>query len=203
VPILDLRGYSETSEIHTSFYTYASRARLDKANGNHANQVVWTFAPTAPIAPIPTPMMSDQAFALMDRWLTAIEKDHRNVPKAQKVREDKPTDATDRCFSADVELPASACAAIYPPYATPRIQAGAPVTNDVMKCTLKPLRRSDYKVTFTEAEWGQLRATFRTGVCDYSRPGFGQRPSVPWQTYAGGPGGQPLGPAPRAVDARH
>ena len=53
VPIIDLRGYSESGEIHTSFHTYAMRARLDRANGNHGNQIIWTFAPTAPIAPTP------------------------------------------------------------------------------------------------------------------------------------------------------
>ena len=33
VPIIDLRAYSETGEIHTSFFSYKMRARLDKANG--------------------------------------------------------------------------------------------------------------------------------------------------------------------------
>ena len=43
VPIIDLRAYSETGEIHTSFYSYKMRARLDEANGHHANQLIWTF----------------------------------------------------------------------------------------------------------------------------------------------------------------
>jgi hypothetical protein len=202
VPIIDLRGYSESTEIHTSYYTYASRARLDRGLGNHDNQIVWTYAPTAPIAPIPTPMMTDKAFDLMDRWLTAIERDHRNVPKAVKVRDAKPSDAHDACFAADVELPPDACGAAYPPYATPRVAAGAPVSNDVVKCTLKPLRRTDYKVTFTDAQWAQLRRAFPSGVCDWSRPGVEQKPAVPWQTYALGSGGRPLGAAPRSVALR-
>jgi hypothetical protein len=41
-----------------------------------------------------------------------------------------------------------------------------------------------------------MRKTFPNGVCDYSKPGVGQQPSVPWQTYAYGPGGRALGPAP-------
>jgi hypothetical protein len=40
---------------------------------------------------------------------------------------------------------------------------------------------------------------FTTGVCDYSRPGIGQQPSTPWMTFAGGPGGQPAGPAPTST----
>ena len=196
VPIIDLRGYSETSEIHTSVYTYASRARLDDIVGNHANQIVWTFAPAVPIAPTPTPTLAAKAFDLMDRWLTAIEADHRNVPKAQKVRQDKPADATDKCFAADQELPASSCPVVYPAYSTPRIQAGESLRNDNVKCQLKPLVRSDYKVTFTDAEWTQLQQAFPSGVCDWSKPAVAQRPAVPWLTYVHGAGGTPLGSTP-------
>lgn len=202
VPIIDLRGYSESSEIHTSFYTYASRARLDKANGNHDNQIVWTYSPAVPIGPIPTRGLAEKAFVLMDDWLTRIEADHRNVPKAQKVRQDKPGDARDACFAAEQEQPAATCSALYPPYATPRVQAGGPVANDVVKCRLKPLNKADYQVTFTDADWAQLQQAFPTGVCDYTRPGVSQAASVPWQTYAYGPGGRPLGVAPVSVPFR-
>jgi hypothetical protein len=51
-------------------------------------------------------------------------------------------------------------------------------------------------VQFTEDEWGQLLKAFPSGVCDWSRPGVQQQPSVPWITYSDGPGGRPLGPAP-------
>ena len=199
VPIIDLRGYSESNEIHTSVYTYASRARLDHVVGNHDNQIVWTFDPAAPIAPIPTPMLAAKAFDLMDRWLTAIEADHRHVPKAQKVREDKPADATDKCFSGDQELPASSCATVYPAYSTPRLEAGEPLRNDNVMCRLKPLRRTDYKVSFTKAEWAQLKQAFPTGVCDWSKPAVGQQPAATWLTYVHRPGGTRLGAAPVSV----
>ena len=55
VPIIDLRAYSETGEIHTSFYSYKMRARLDKANGNHANQIIWTFPAAEPILGVSPP----------------------------------------------------------------------------------------------------------------------------------------------------
>ena len=198
VPIIDLRGYSESSEIHTSVYTYASRARLDDVVGGHANQIIWTFDPAVPIAPIPTPTLAAKAFDLMDRWLHAVELDHRNVPKAQKVREDKPADATDKCFAADQELPASSCPVVYPAYSTPRLEAGEPLRNDNVMCRLKPLRRADYKVTFTDAEWLQLQHAFPTGVCDWTKPAVNQHPAATWLTYAHGPGGLPLGPPPRS-----
>jgi hypothetical protein len=55
VPIIDLRAYSETGEIHTSFYTYKMRARLDRANGGHGNQLIWTFPASEPVLGVTPP----------------------------------------------------------------------------------------------------------------------------------------------------
>ena len=44
----------------------------------------------------------------------------------------------------------------------------------------------------------RLQAVFPTGVCDWTTPGVEQVPVNPWTTFAGGPGGQPLGPEPEA-----
>jgi hypothetical protein len=70
----------------------------------------------------------------------------------------------------------------------------------VMKCRTKPLSRADYGViAFTDDQWARLQAAFPTGVCDYSRPGVSQQPpKARWLTFAGGPGGQPLGDAPQS-----
>ncbi|HEY0447827.1 DUF6351 family protein [Actinophytocola sp.] len=46
----------------------------------------------------------------------------------------------------------------------------------MLKCRLRPLDLGDYPVRFTAAQQAQLRAAFPGGVCDYSRPGVGQRP---------------------------
>jgi len=54
--------------------------------------------------------------------------------------------------------------------------AGAPLTNDIIKCQLKPINFGDYKVTFTDAQKARLKAIFPAGVCDYSKPGVGQGP---------------------------
>ena len=80
-----------------------------------------------------------------------------------------------------------------------RMVAGGPTTNDVLKCQLKPLNRADYNVAFTDAQWARLQQSFPSGVCDYSKPGVMQQPpTAPWLTFAGGPGGMPLGPPPTA-----
>jgi hypothetical protein len=54
--------------------------------------------------------------------------------------------------------------------------AGAPLTNDIVKCQLKPIKFAEYKVTFTDAQKARLKAIFPAGVCDYTKPGVGQGP---------------------------
>ena len=88
------------------------------------------------------------------------------------------------------------CNARFPVHADPRIVAGGPRAGDILKCQLKPLARGDYAVGFTEEQWARLQAVFPAGVCNYAVPGIAQAAPQPWQTFAGGPGGQPLGPAP-------
>ncbi len=62
--------------------------------------------------------------------------------------------------------------------------------------------RSDYyPVEFTDSQWGALAAHFPLGVCDFGKPGVDQQHTVPWQTYADGPGlGRPIGSPPRQTD---
>ena len=214
VPIIDLRAYSETGEIHTSFYSYKMRARLDRANGGHGNQLIWTFPATEPVLGVTPPQnLVVKSFLLMDRWLSNIEADHSGRTDAQKVLADKPSEAHDACFvdpgAPEFGLPPtgqpteitdmSTCATLYPHYGDTRTAAGAPLTDDIIQCQLTPLSRKGYNVTFTDAEWAQLQQAFPHGVCDYSKPGVGQQPAIPWLTFAGGPGGKPLGPAPVSV----
>ena len=64
--------------------------------------------------------------------------------------------------------------AMYPNHSEPRIEAGAPIANDVLKCALKPVSAADYKATFSAAQLARLKAIFPAGVCDFSKPGVGQ-----------------------------
>ena len=214
VPIIDLRAYSETGEIHTSFYSYKMRARLNQANGGHGNQLIWTFPATEPVLGVTPPQsLVEKSFLLLDHWLSNISGDRSRRTLAQKVLTDKPSAAVDACFAypaaADPGTPSpgqpteitnmSECNSLYPHYGDTRTAAGSPLTDNIIQCRLKPLNRKDYKVTFTSAEWAQLKQAFPHGVCDYSRPGVGNRHAIPWLTYARGPGGQPLGPPPKSV----
>jgi hypothetical protein len=71
---------------------------------------------------------------------------------------------------------ATTCNQLYPSHSSPRMVAGESVTNDVLKCQLKPVTPSDYTVTFAPAEMTLLQTIFPQGVCDFSKPGVEQGP---------------------------
>jgi hypothetical protein len=192
VPIIDLRGTSN-NEIHTDYHSWEVRARLDRDAGGHANQVIWTNAGSLAGDPDAT----REAFLLMDRWLSTIEADTSARSLEAKVIRNKPADAVDACWIAGHEVTdMSTCRTAFPYYGAPRIAAGGPLTNDVMKCRRKPLAAADYGVTFTPVQWLRLTQAFPTGVCDWTRRGVDQQRGLTWVTFAGGPGGEPLGPPP-------
>src|SRR5205085_3646752 len=85
VPIIDLRG-PDPGAFHDAYRSFTIRARLDREQGHHANHVIWEgFAPIQGDA-----KYTEQGLLAMDRWLTAVEAGHRDVPFAQKIVEDKP-----------------------------------------------------------------------------------------------------------------
>jgi hypothetical protein len=205
VAIIDLRG-TDQGEFHDVYRAFAIRARLEQQNGTFANQVIWEGV---------VPLLGDvnyttQGLLAMDRWLSAVEKDGSARPLSQKIIGDKPVDIHDQCTDGigQVIPSQSACQLINPVFSTPRIVAGESIATDVQKCRLKPLRRSDYLpgVQFTDDEWAQLQKAFPGGVCDWSKRGVDQRPTLPWRTYQDAKGnvvygGTSLGPAPSGSGA--
>jgi hypothetical protein len=201
VPIIDLRGSEHLfNDIHTDYHSYVMRARLDAANGGHGNQLIWTWE-GAIFNIVPPATVALKSFLTMDAWLATIESDQRDVPLSQKVLDDKPTGAVDECFMGATlteSTDAVACNAAFPYFADARLVAGSPWTDNATQCSLQPLDRASYSVAFTDAQWARLQAAFPDGVCDWSAPPVGFQPSVPWLTFAGGPGGEPVGPAPES-----
>ena len=195
VPIIDVRSSGSNAEIHDTYFSWSTRARLDRARGNHDNQVIWQ-SPTGSGFAIDQ-RLEFEAFDLMDEWLTRIEA-RPGGSRAARVRAAKPAAAHDRCAVTGTGAPGPCVPDLS---GGPRSGAGGPLAEDVAQCTRRSPERTDYPVTFSDAQWTALVATFPTGVCDYSRPGVGQQATVPWLTYAAGPGGRPLGPAPRSSPA--
>jgi hypothetical protein len=198
--IIDCRG-PDPGAAHDSYRAFAVRARLDRANGTHANQVIWEGS---------SPIIADTLCALnslsaMDQWLAAVARDNRQLTTAAKVIADRPTSVTDECWDGiGNRLTHDLCPpGVVPVYGTPRTVAGDAITTDTNKCQLKPLNRSDYRLPFTPQQWAQLQAIFPTGVCDYSKPAVDQQPTMPWLTYQDASGrviygGVPLGAPPRS-----
>jgi hypothetical protein len=199
--VIDCRG-PDPGAAHDSYRAFAIRARLDREHGTHANQDIWEG---------PAPIVGDSKCTVesligMDRWLAAIEQDHSTTPLANKVVKDKPSDLQDQCWNGSgTKVSDGLCPpGVVPVYGTPRTVAGDAITTDANKCQLKPLVRSDYKVQFTDAQWAQLQQTFPMGVCDFSKPGVDQQPTISWLTYQDAAGhviygGRPLGDAPVSV----
>jgi len=184
---LAIRG-TNNNDYHYPFRTMVNRSRLIAANGHAKNHVFW-------IQP-----QGESTLVAMDRWLSAVKADTSPDTLAVKIAKDKPADLVDACWIDGLKVvDMAACDARFPYFREPRSVAGDGPTLRTMKCQLKPLTRSDYSVAFTEQQWSVLAATFSTGVCDFSKPGLGTQPTVPWLTYAEGPGGSPLATPPRSV----
>ncbi len=199
VAIIDLRG-PDPGAFHDVYRTYAMRARLLRNFGTAANQVLWR----GQVPLLGDANYVDQSVFAMDRWLARVNADHSNAPLSQKIIQDKPADLTDRCTNGTgTAVPSEVCDETVEAYGTPRFAAGEPITDDILKCRLQPLRRTDFPVTFTDDQWSRLAKAFPTGVCNYGKPGVDQQKTVTWLTYqnANGKviyGGKPLGPAPRS-----
>ena len=188
VPIIDLRG-TGNAEVHTDFWSYATRARLQAANGSADNQVIWTSAVDNFLTIGFDTVVAPEAFLTMDAWLAAIEADGRPFKLAHKVTANKPAAAVDACFVGSTKITDPlTCASVYPYFANPRIAAGGPLASDVIKCQLKPLVRADYATAFSDAQWTRLQNAFSGGVCDFSRPAADRDTQLVWPSFSNGPG---------------
>jgi len=218
--IIDSRGWDEQG-IHYIFRSFAERARIDADNGgNHGNQVMWRYGTgLLPGTALQAAAVTLRSLTTMDRWLTNLNasapKETLNSARTQaQVIAGKPADAVDFCFLStdptfstpvfdmavcDADSPQADGLGRMAKRASPRQVAGGALAENILKCQLKPLSSVDYAAgTFTNAQWARLNAAFPDGVCDWSRPGVGQQPAVSPLTFAHGPGGRRLPPAPRS-----
>jgi len=187
VPIIDVRAYrdqTEPGDFHLKFHSFSLRERLRRANGSIANEVMLTGS-------IGNAGITEYALARMDEWVTKIQADPSSAKPMEKIERSKPADLVDSCYGADgkriVETQTFAgghCNELYPAFPSPRMVAGGPATNDVLKCKLKPVDWKDYSVSFTDAQKSRLAAIFSTGVCNFSAPGVEQQPLAgSWLTF--------------------
>jgi hypothetical protein len=213
--VIDMRGWDDsalvippgnsaasTIPIHYVWRSFSIRDRLDKEFGDHDNQVLWRYGRTGLLPPA---TLALEGFLTMDAWLTSLKMDSSHHSLARKVRETKPANAFDFCLLSNdptqlVKVTDKATCDADPflkPSSSPRQVAGGPLTENILKCQLKPLNSADYApIVFSSAQWARLQTAFPDGVCDWDRRGVGQRDARSPLTFADGPGGKPLGRAP-------
>jgi hypothetical protein len=199
---IDNRNNPTDVGFHPPFHSWSWRARIDRTLGNHDNNVIWVSrGGTLP-----------SQFDAMRAWLDAVYADASSDPLPVKIARSKPANVRDTCYASDAQggpqddLFCTGTAAQWQYFSHMRWVAGWPMELDTFKCQLKPLSRLDYVlptgelVNFTEEEWDKLNQAFPTGVCDFTRPSVAHQPSLSWVSFAGGPGGEPLGDAPASSD---
>lgn len=196
VPILSMRAYTEPAgDIHTLNNDIKLRQQLVRANGQANNQVIWLL-PHPNLALLQglgntralalTQLLNATFIArlnLMTQWLDSIKADAAPLT-AEKIARLKPSEAVDACWDVTAGAQhketatfdgAGTCNTLYPRTPTPRMVAGGPVTDDVLKCQLKPINVADYSPAVLDStQLDRLTAAFPQGVCDYTKKGVEQ-----------------------------
>jgi hypothetical protein len=116
----------------------------------------------------------------MTEWLDRIVADPSPI-STDKVVRNRPSAAVDAYWTETGVKVAQVASwdvsegynLAYPLHSEPRLEAGAPLTNDVMKCQLRAVDFADYGVAFTSEQKGRMIRVFPDGVCDYSKPSVG------------------------------
>ena len=210
IPIVDIRSYVDGDpvnvgdanvDVHDGYHSMVMRARLLKYNGNADNHVIMTTASLGRVQfdtrtyGSPLTRVSADGLAKLDEWLTAIANDKSDAPKAKKVAANRPKDLVDSCFptkqgalvgATEKVTDKATCDKLFPFAGDARLAAGAPATNDVFKCQLKPVDAADYKAALSADQMTRLKAIFPEGVCDYTKPGVNQVPLAgTWAVFKG------------------
>jgi hypothetical protein len=174
-------------DVHDAARPFMLRARLDARLGR-GTQSLWQGAP-----------YPSDGFAPMEQWLTTLEAKGQgpaNGSRAAAVAAARPASASDRCtlpFGVGIDGTAP-CDAVVD--ASPRIAAGGPRSEDVIKCALEPVAAADYPGV-SAADLVILRRTFPTGVCNWASPGAGGTTTTPaWLSFGDGSGALPPVPVP-------
>ena len=182
LPIVTTNFYTDDAgDIHTRFRLFTIRERLKDDGTIDENHVIVTRGSTGNLTATLTGAIGDPAAqtVLLDEWLTTGKRPDAAVDTCYG------TDGSVIAQGEDVEDVEGVCNETYPSYGDPRTAAGAPLRNDILSCRLQPADPSDYEVAFSKAERTRLGQVFPEGVCDWSKPGFGQVPKIgTWIDYS-------------------
>ena len=203
IPIITIDVFTDDSgDIHTRDRAFAVRERLRDEDGDDPpNHMIWTR---------PVPEGSDLVEALtgvtdvglgvievLDEWATALAgTDIAGSDVADAVESLRPDAALDSCVDPDgqehqgldVYDQDNGCTDAFPISRSPRVVAGAPLRNDVVKCRLQTVEAAIdagvYEIVLDDGQRERLETIFPDGVCDYSQPSVGRVPFAgTWLRY--------------------
>ena len=169
IPVFDVSGIvNDAAGYHYQWFHFALRDRMAQMNGNADNHVMWRG----------NPVPADPAWKAFIDWVAAYKADSASGTQREKVIRNKPIE--DGCWNGNTFIPEpqtlsstgnTPCNALFPSWTFPRRVAGGPVAANIMKCDLKPVSASDYKVPLTAQQLNAIQRIFFSGVCDWSKPG--------------------------------
>ncbi|MBV8979304.1 MAG: hypothetical protein JO086_00210 [Acidimicrobiia bacterium] len=167
-------------DVHDDARPFAAAARMDAHLGGHQSLALWQGEP----APA-------DGFGPLEQWLAALDarrgSDASDSARVSAVAATRPPAASDRCtLPSGIGIRGtSPCSSLAD--ATPRQAAGGPRSEDVLKCTLKPVDRTDYPASVTAVDLAVLRSIFPSGVCNWAVAGVGETASSGvWLSFGDG-----------------
>ena len=185
IPVIDLRHYLDDElDMHHASASFATRMRMLKAQGHADNQLIWVSK--KPHDPLP------DALDMIDKWVYKLKQTENNDRQAA-IRNSRPKDAEDRCYSDKGEIFAQGagvwdgewnnkltgrCMKQYPIYSESRAVAGASLAGDTFKCALQSVTQAInsglYHNIKMKVHMQRMEQIFPEGVCDYTKPGLGR-----------------------------
>lgn len=186
-PIIDVNLYVDPVPVlgfHDQVRGYMAAERIEKTFGVRETQSIWSGV-----------VLTNDAWPTMHSWLDNLVEARRATGGvsddgswADEVATARPAQGGDSCVvttagysPVPLAVPGAAgdrstpCEQVFGVGASPRIAAGGPTTEDIVKCqTTSPLRAMYPGVTFSAAQWAELNEIFADGVCDWTQPGVGE-----------------------------
>ena len=210
IPIIDYRSWTDRNphgDIHMAYHSRTLRARLQNVNHNLDNAVLLLeddACDSCALFSLERPVLQ---FALerMDAWLMGMRatmgasngwwhtQESSGVraefaARRAELRRARPANLVDACWIDGQQTPMprvdeGPCAKRFPLYSFPRGVAGAPIANNIVACTLRPLNITDYPEA-SPAALAEFKKVFPDGVCDWSKAGVAQADYAGvWQSF--------------------
>ena len=196
-PVIDVNLYADPVPIlgfHDQVRGYMMSERLDETFVETDFHSIWSGV-----------LLTNDAWTTMASWLDGIQAAEQAAGGrsddgswTNEVVEARPAQGDDSCVvttagNSPVPLavpgtagsPDGPCEQVFRVGGSPRIAAGGPTTEDIVKCRTTAPQRADYPgVTFSAEEWAELNEIFAEGVCDWTVSGVGEvERSMTWLDY--------------------